>query len=851
MAFHEPVPDRDPQRLRDILSPRGSAMIFVGFVCLLLVSLQALSLWTARNTELNYGRQIAENLSRAAAEHADDNLQGVDALLLGIVERLESDGTDGEALARIRRILLAQSVKLSILRALTVIGTDGNPIVDSLPASQPRNLADREYFQFHRDHANRIMLLDSPVQNKATGHWVIPASRRFNNPDGSFAGVVVAGIDMGAFASFYDTLEIGRNGAILLASLDGRLLLRRPFDANDIGKTVLTPEQRQRVDLLASEAAIVRSPLDGVSRVTSYRRLEGHALVVSVGLPTEEMLASWETQAWQLGLTTLLFASLLLALGWRLMQQIGATQRAEAEAAGTAEAYRQLADNSSDMIVKMDLDFTRRYVSPASQDILGYAPEELIGKKLERGIHPDDLARLQASTALMREGKLDRVVIEMRTQHRDGHWIWIEASQRLIRDPQTGEPKEVLGIARDISDRKLAEDALATAKAEAERANQAKSDFLTAMSHELRTPMNGILGFAQLLDGGRFGALAPKQKEFVGTILESGQHLLGLINDILELSKIESGKIQVVTEAVDPVPLMKSVIATLRRDAERYGIELVAGDHGLGLPPLLADRTRLAQALINLGSNAIKYNRPHGEVRFTYHNLEDGWVRLCVTDTGIGIPQERQGEIFEPFNRLGAERGPIEGTGIGLSLTRQLVTLMGGRIGFSSVLGHGSSFWIDIPVYVEPAVPVPSPAEAEPPLTMKSGFSILYVEDNRGNRDLMRHIVQSLDNVRLIEAHDGAGGLTLAQRHRPDVILLDINLPDVNGLALLQQMKKLPELALTPVLALSASAMPRDIEHGLQAGFFRYLTKPLDVKLLLESINAALDAAKENEAAQA
>jgi signal transduction histidine kinase/CheY-like chemotaxis protein len=413
-----------------------------------------------------------------------------------------------------------------------------------------------------------------------------------------------------------------------------------------------------------------------------------------------------------------------------------------------------------------------------------------------------------------------------------------ELGQALLKASQI-----IAERARERDQAASAERAMMVAKQAAEAANHAKSEFLALMSHELRTPMNGVLGFAQLLDSDYFGALGPKQKEFVAEILASGNHLLELINDILDLSKIEIGKLSVSMERVEIVPLIKSVIAMLAHAAEKASISLDAGDFGLGMPHVMADRVRLAQALLNLGSNAIKYNRPGGRVTFSCERLADERVRICVSDTGIGIAEERQAELFQPFNRLGAEHRAIEGTGIGLALTRRLVELMGGQIGFSSVAGSGSRFWIDIPIYVAAAHGEHlAPQAIDTDLVRTSGFSALYIEDNPSNRALVRSIFSTLDHVRLLEASDGTTGLEMARQHRPDLIILDINLPDLNGFAVLQRLKRHADLAAIPVLALSANAMPRDIKRGIEAGFFRYLTKPLAVNTFLEAIEAALTA---------
>jgi PAS domain S-box-containing protein len=470
-------------------------------------------------------------------------------------------------------------------------------------------------------------------------------------------------------------------------------------------------------------------------------------------------------------------------------------------------------------------------------------------------LHTDDRARIDIELQKAYDG-VAPFDTEFRVIWPGGEVHNIRAIATVVRDPQ-GRAIRMVGTNWDITQIRLLSDqlkrekdllietaeSLLEAKQAAETANGAKTDFLTTMSHELRTPMNGILGFAQLLETPVFGSLTTKQAEFVEAILRSGRHLLDLINDILELSKIESGKLSVSVERVELPPMMKSVISALSNMAEAQNIALVEGQFGPGFPAVLTDRVRLIQSLINLGSNAIKYNRPGGRVDFSYDRLDETWVRLRVTDTGIGIPAERHNELFQPFNRLGAAALAIEGTGVGLALTRRLVEAMGGRVGFTSVQNAGSCFWIDLPVFVQDKHSLEKPARgfAEPMFELRN-FSLLYAEDNPSNMDLMRNIVETLEDVRLIEAIDGAAAIELAKQHRPDVIILDLNLPDISGYEVLQTLKSMGEFTATQFIALSASVMPSELRRGLQAGFSRYLMKPIEINLLMIAIEEALAA---------
>ena len=383
---------------------------------------------------------------------------------------------------------------------------------------------------------------------------------------------------------------------------------------------------------------------------------------------------------------------------------------------------------------------------------------------------------------------------------------------------------------------------LATAMEEARSANQAKSAFLSSMSHELRTPLNAILGFAQILTSDKLPSTLVQKKEFANHILKSGRHLLTLINEILDLAKIESGAVALSMEPVALDEILQECRSMTGPLAANRGIRMLFPHACPG--SMLADRTRLKQVLLNLLSNAIKYNRDGGAVVVDCSASAPDLLRLSVQDTGMGLKPEQLAMLFQPFNRLGQESGAQEGTGIGLVVTKRLVELMGGVIGVSSSQGVGSMFWIEL----RAAAPLPPLREAEVARTLESAtaraagspLTVLYVEDNPANLKLVEEIISFRPDLRLLSAPDGHLGIELARAHLPDLILMDINLPGVNGLDALRILRSDSRTTHIPVIALTANAMPRDLEKGIAAGFFRYLVKPINIDEFTEAINSTL-----------
>ena len=394
----------------------------------------------------------------------------------------------------------------------------------------------------------------------------------------------------------------------------------------------------------------------------------------------------------------------------------------------------------------------------------------------------------------------------------------------------------------DITERKRGEVALIEAKAAAEKANLAKSDFLSRMSHELRTPLNAILGFAQLVESGS-PSPTPAQRRSIDQILKAGWYLLELINEILDLSLIESGKLTLSAEPVSLIEIMLECQAMIEPQAQKRGIGMTFPR--FDIPYFVnADRTRVKQVLINLLFNAIKYNKPGGAVAVECSLSPPGSIRISVRDTGVGLPPEQLAQLFQPFNRLGKEAGAEEGTGIGLVVTKRLVELMGGAIGADSAVGEGSVFWIELSLTSAPHFAVREAARAAraPPQVPDAAprRTLLYVEDNPAHLELVEELIARRSDLRLLSVSDANIGIEYARAYHPEVILMDINLPGTSGIEAMKILRADPSTAHIPIIAVSANAVPRDIEMGLKAGFFKYITKPIKVNQFMDTLDRAL-----------
>jgi PAS domain S-box-containing protein len=490
--------------------------------------------------------------------------------------------------------------------------------------------------------------------------------------------------------------------------------------------------------------------------------------------------------------------------------------------------------DEQDRVVMVNSAARQLFARAGGQSIVGMRFDELLEKSLHEGVFDfSNETRQKLYDRWLAYHRAPAGIFEVRTG--TGRFL------RVIHS-KTAEHGTVSTIADVTDDVQLSEE-LRSARATAEAASAAKSEFLSSMSHELRTPLNAILGFAQLLERDRKRPLDDRQQERLQHVLRGGEHLLRLIDDVLDLSRIEAGRIMVSPEQVNVREVLDEVIATLEPMAGRAGI-VVARPAAGETPRVLADRTRVAQILMNFGSNAIKYGKAGGHVQFAISEPDGAHVRITVVDDGIGIPEAKQDKVFEPFQRAGQETGPIEGTGIGLTITKRLAEMMKGRVGFTSEVGKGSQFWVDVPIHrsvTAETTPIARGTIGSPLAAGERRHKVVYVEDNPSNIAFMEDLVTDLPSVELITAATAELGLELIRAHKPDAVIMDINLPGMSGIEAMEHLRASPETRDIPVIGLSAAALLQDTKRAQAAGFFRYLTKPVKVDELTRALEELLE----------
>jgi PAS domain S-box-containing protein len=450
-------------------------------------------------------------------------------------------------------------------------------------------------------------------------------------------------------------------------------------------------------------------------------------------------------------------------------------------------------------------------------------------------VHPDDRREVAELLQPPTAGS-DTRAVSFRVLRPDATTATVHATVRLHRAPDATVVR-VTGIVTDVSEREASRRALQSARDEAEEASRAKNEFLSRMSHELRTPLNSILGFGQLLE---LEAASPREQQSAGQIVRAGRHLLDLINEVLDVSRIEAGRLALSIEPVPVHDIVTDVLELMSPIALQRSITVVANRPGDVLLHVRADRQRLKQVLVNLVSNAVKYNHDGGAVTVSFDPRPDGGTRICVTDTGPGMSQEQQTRLFRPFERLGADDSDIEGTGLGLVLSLRLVEAMGGTLTVDSRPGAGSTFWFELRSCDPPDLDLDHEFRHLPLAPVRPTRRVLYIEDNLANVRLVERILEHRPNVELIVAMHGQLGLDLAAEHTPDLVLVDLNLPDISGHVLLHRLRADPHTREVPVVVVSADATPGQIASCKAAGADDYLTKPFEIPAFLALVDEFL-----------
>jgi len=819
-------------------------------------------LYDARQAAWRQAAQQADNVSLALERDIAHTFAVFDLSLravaagLPLLDRLPLDPDMRRA------VLFDGALAAPYYDSVLVIDAAGMPLYSSSKGELPReNFANQSYFLRLRDHPDAGLAMTPRKHGGSSGRPAVVLSRRINHADGSFAGIVSGAIDVSLFEDLFSSLKLAPADDVTVVGTDGRLLYRRLSGAREFGRDMSASPNfpnalYQRSGLLDGPSAT-----DGVHRLRAYRRVGDLPLIVSVGLAMDDAYAAWRQEALVVGGAVLVLLTLALLL--IRQRELGYRSRTAATVRDHEARYRLLADNTTDFITCLDLEFRHIYASPACRAMFGREPDEMLGCPLIDSIHPDEQEETLARLRRLAAGESDREIATYRARHRLGPWLWVEANIDLVREPE-GAPASLICSMRDITRRQEQSDALRRANVElerlsrhigkardaAEQASRAKSLFLAGMSHELRTPLNGILGYAQLLR--LEGGLGVTQAARVDAMLAAGGHLLEMINCVLDLSEIEAGRVELRMSLADPRQLAVACLDLLRPAAEAKSLSLdliVAPD----LPErFIIDTTRLRQVLLNLLGNAVKFTA-EGKVALHLRPGADDVLRIEVADTGPGVPLRHRDRLFKDFERLGAElRGPIEGAGLGLAIASRLVALMGGRLGYEDNHGGGSLFWLELPALAAES----SAADEEPPASVAfqvttASLRILVVDDVAMNRDIASAFLQAAGHEALV-AEGGAEAVAAVAAGDFDVVLMDVRMPEVDGLEAARRIRRLADpRGSVPIVALTAQAFAEQIEECRRAGMDGHLTKPFTQAALLDAVARATTQSDRPRAASA
>lgn len=851
-----------PSPLRFPAMRPSRLVIGFGIVLILLLLASTTTVIVQRHAnDLDNARRGTANLAIALAEETSRSFESVDLVVRALVEQIQAQGitTPDEYMARmgneaVYQMLHDRLAGLPQLDAITLIGADGTLINFSRSWPIPAvNLSDRDYFRALRDDPSMERFISEPVQNRGSGTWTIYLVRRINAPDGGFVGLVLGAMELGYFDRLYSQLALDPGSAIALLRRDGTLMVRHPPIAGSVGRTI---GRTALLDELATRIAVTRdvhSSVDDVDRIISGRALADFPLAVTVSQSQESILAAWRLQAIYVSAGVAAVAIGLIAFIAILVRALERRERSEAALAGSEKRYAEKSavlettlEHMSQGIVMIGKDRRVPVYNRRAVEFLGLPPgvmhenvsfDEVLDYQWRVGEFGAEGRALDPTTrAFIRSGGVLDQPHHYERERPNGTVLEI----RSVPLPDGG----VVRTYTDITSFKRAEADLRAARDAAHEASRAKSDFLAMMSHEIRSPMNGVLGFVELLGD---TALDEDQQHMVKLIHASATTLLGVINDVLDFSKVDAGAIEIVLEPVVLREFLPPQIEPLTLAAEHKSLTL-ACDIAAAVPDCVAvDPQRLWQILLNLLSNAIKFTE-RGVVRLEVGVIdgeEAGPQRLSfrVEDSGIGMDDAVLGRLFQPFTQADASTTKrFGGTGLGLSIAWRFAELMGGTITASSVPGKGSTFDLILPLATAPR-PVAAPERAaagKRDLRSAGPFRVLVAEDQATNRFLIQRQLAQL-GVEADMAEDGRAALALYEQRPYALLITDCHMPEMDGIELTAQIRsREPAGAHLPIVGLTADVTPEISQRCRAAGMDELLTKPTRIGRLEEMLRALL-----------
>ncbi len=826
------------QGIVDRLSKGQTAIVGTGLFAVIagVIGVTAWMLADARQTSLEPAYQSSENLASTIELDARRTIETYDLSLKAVIAGLDMPEI-ATLTPQIRdAILFDQSARAPQFGGIVVIDEAGKvTLSSSTQIKLGTDYKDRDFFSAQRDQSNLGLFFSAPLKGNFTGQWVMFLSRRLTHPDGRFAGVVVGTLRLTNFNQALANIDLGAGGAITMFRTDGTVLARTPYDDASIGRLIDNEPALDHFRNFPRDHFEANGRLSDIPLLFVYRQVGNLPLLINVTVAKTTVLADWYRKAViTSGIVSAMIVA-LITLTWVLIGEL--KRRGDAE-----RRYRLLADHSSDLIVLSSIDDdTRLYVSPGSRHLYGYEPEELLGGKVESIVHSDDIELVR--TAQRRLRTTDHALVTYRARRKDGQYIWVEASWTKVLNEKTGAPEAVVN-ARDVTARIRSEEALRAAKAQADTANQMKTEFLANVSHEIRTPMNGIIGMSQLLLGTK---LNPEQNYFTQTIHECGETLLHLINDLLDVSKLESGKVQVEDIPFDVPAVVDKVISLLTPRTQEKGIALTATIHPEARGCFIGDPTRLRQVLTNLVGNATKFTTVgsvHVDVSASGQNDATPVLRFEVSDTGVGISEQALPRLFQKFSQAdGSITRRFGGTGLGLAISKQFVELMGGTIQVASKLGVGSRFWFELRLArAASMIDFLPPQVVLEPITARRRLRVLLVEDNAVNQQVARlHLEKAGHAVDVVDS--GRKAVAAVEGENYDVVLMDIQMADMDGIEATALIRALPEpRGGIPIIAMTANADVGKRDEYLAAGMNDYVSKPFKTSELIAALDRATNA---------